>query len=289
MITVKIGDGMGNQLFNYACGYAAARREGERLRLDTSECDNAEFREFMLDRFNLKYDERESFPNRTFLQKAYKRLRRNAKYRVIRERAFFQNRRGRYSVDDVDPRVFERGRLRGKYLHGYWQNLSYFIEYMDEITAMMTPAYPQSERVIALRERLAREASCAVHVRGGDITGPGAEYFSRAIAMMEGAAPGNGGGEKISYYVFTNDRERATEALSKVAGDAADRMRYVADMGDFSDVDEFFLMAACQNQILSNSTFSTWAAYCNPNKGKTVIMPYDTLSARMKLPGWVII
>lgn len=33
MIVVKIGDGMGNQLFNYACGYAAARRENEKLLL----------------------------------------------------------------------------------------------------------------------------------------------------------------------------------------------------------------------------------------------------------------
>lgn len=37
MIVVKIGDGMGNQLFNYACGYALARREGETLKLDISE------------------------------------------------------------------------------------------------------------------------------------------------------------------------------------------------------------------------------------------------------------
>ena len=31
MIAVKIGDGMGNQLFNYACGYAQARSEERRV------------------------------------------------------------------------------------------------------------------------------------------------------------------------------------------------------------------------------------------------------------------
>ena len=54
MIIVKIGDGMGNQLFNYACGYAAARRENDTLKLDTSETDNATLRDFELDKFNLK-------------------------------------------------------------------------------------------------------------------------------------------------------------------------------------------------------------------------------------------
>ena len=51
MIIVKIGDGMGNQLFNYACGYAAARRENDTLKLDTSEADNSTLRDFELDKF----------------------------------------------------------------------------------------------------------------------------------------------------------------------------------------------------------------------------------------------
>ena len=55
MIIVKIGDGMGNQLFNYACGYAAARRENDTLKLDTSEADNSTLRDFELDKFHLKY------------------------------------------------------------------------------------------------------------------------------------------------------------------------------------------------------------------------------------------
>ena len=57
---------------------------------------------------------------------------------------------------------------------------------------------------------------------------------------------------------------RAKEALSQLSGlgetedyeDVTKRMRYVTELGEFSDVDEFFLMASCQNQILSNSTFS---------------------------------
>lgn len=54
MIAVKIGDGMGNQLFNYACGYAQARRDGDSLVLDISECDNSTLRDFELDKFHLK-------------------------------------------------------------------------------------------------------------------------------------------------------------------------------------------------------------------------------------------
>ena len=43
---------MGNQLFNYACGYAQARRDGDSLVLDISECDNSTLRDFELDKRN---------------------------------------------------------------------------------------------------------------------------------------------------------------------------------------------------------------------------------------------
>lgn len=286
---------MGNQLFNYACGYAAARREGDTLMLDTSECDNSTLRKFELDNFHLKYDARESFPNRNAWQKLYKKLRRNLKYRVIAEREVYHNRGNRYTVNDIDPRVFEKKRFRNKYLQGYWQHLPYFEEYLDEIREMMTPAYEQSERVQILAKEFETTPTCAVHVRGGDIGGPGGSYFKNAIARMEQEKPG------VRYIVFTNDMEKARESLS--AAFAADggavknggrkeadrRMDFVTELGSFSDVDEFFLMAACQNQILSNSTYSTWAAYLNPNREKTVIMPEDILSERMRLKDWIVL
>ncbi len=283
MIIVKIGDGMGNQLFNYACGYAQARREGDMLMLDTSECDNSTLRSFALDNFHLRYDARESFPNRNVFQKIYKRLRCRLKYHVIKEREVFHNRSGKYPVDDIDPRVFVKQRFRPKYLYGYWQHLSYFEEYIDEITAMMTPAYGQSKRVAELAEEFKRTPTCAVHVRGGDIVGPQASYFARAFERMEKEKPG------LQYMVFTNDRERAAEAFAEMKGGFLADIVYVADLGSFTDIDEFFLMAACQNQILSNSTFSTWAAYLNGNPDQTVIMPDDILSGRMRRKGWLIL
>lgn len=283
MVIVKIGDGMGNQLFNYACGYAAARRDKDTLMLDTSECDNSTLRKFELDKFHLKYDARESFPNRNLFQKLYKKLRRDIRYRVISEREVYKNRKKKYTVDDIDPRVFEKKRIRNKYLRGYWQHLPYFEEYLSEITAMMTPAYEQGEEVKRLTEEFQTTRTCAVHVRGGDIDGPGRAYFERAFARMEELQPG------ARYVIFTNDRVKAKEALAQIMSEQKERIRYVSELGVFSDVDEFFLMAACQNQILSNSTFSTWAAYLNPNPRKTVIMPEDILSRRMKQADWIIV
>lgn len=275
MVVIKIGDGMGNQLYNYACGYATARRDGDTLMLDTSECDNSTLRDFELDNFHLKYDARESFPNCNVFQKIYKRLRRNLKYRVIKERGMFAH--AHYTPEDEDRRIYEKKRFRNKYLHGYWQYLPYFEEYLDEILGMMTPNYAQSDRVKELTAEFKATETCAVHVRGGDIVGPGRAFFDRALKRMEEEKPG------VRFVVFTNDMEKAKEALT------GRKLTYIAELGTFSDVDEFFLMAACQNQIISNSTYSTWAAYLNPNPAKTVIMPDYEQGEAIKLKDWIVL
>lgn len=49
-----------------------------------------------------------------------------------------------------------------------------------------------------------------MHVRGGDIMGPAGAYFKHAMERMEQEKPG------VRYIVFTNDMERAEEALAPV-------------------------------------------------------------------------
>lgn len=270
MVTVKIGDGMGNQMYNYACGYAAARRTGEPLCLDISECDNSTLRDYELDNFHIVYEKKESYPNRNIRQKLYKRLRRNIKYCVVMEKDMYH----------VDQRVFQKTR-RGRYLHGYWQCLGYFEEYLDELRSMFTPAYEQSGETKRLLSEFAETPTCAVHVRGGDLGGPAREYFQKAIRALHERKP------EAEFIIFTNDPARAGECLSDTGNDI--RMRYISDCGSFSDIDEFCLMSACQNQIISNSTYSTWAAYLNVKPGRTVIAPdYHGIEV-MKLSDWLII
>ena len=90
----------------------------------------------------------------------------------------------------------------------------------------------------------------------------------------------------VSFIVFTNDLPKAKECLD----DGEARMRYIAEFGEaLSDIDEFFLMSACQNQIISNSTYSTWAAYLNTLPGRIVIVPKFHGVEQMALPDWIVL
>ncbi|MGN0160514.1 MAG: alpha-1,2-fucosyltransferase [Lachnospiraceae bacterium] len=275
MVIVKIGDGMGNQMYNYACGYAAAKKNNDTLRLDISECDNSDFRDYMLeDIFNIDCHDTISFSNKTVFHKILKRLWRDLFHHVIYENKNY--------IFLYDERVYRKKRFRNNYLYGYWQNFQFFDFCSDDIKRQFTFKYQQSEDVKSLGNKFSQENTCAIHIRGGDIVGPASEYFRKAISLMQEKNP------QVEYVVFTNDKERASECMK--SWNPGLRVKCVADLGQFSDVDEFYLMSCCQNQIISNSTFSWWAAYLNKYDSKVIIAPFiKEASSNIYPEGWNVI
>lgn len=268
MVIVKIGDGLGNQMYNYVCGYSVAKHDNDTLMLDTSDVDNSTFREYGLDKFNIDYTNRESFSNRTFFHKAYKRLRRNIKYNVIfesKEEAFPE-----------DMQVYRRKRLRNKYLHGYFQNICYFNSCRDDIIRQFTPKEPLPDNVRRLMESFENGNTCSLHIRGGDITPLPIDYYIKAVALCEAEKPGT------RYIVFSNVHEIAESYIKELGINA----KCIWEYGSFRDIDELFLMRSCRRHILSDSTFSRWGALLDDKKD-TVYAVYTDEEQRIYPAEWI--
>ena len=275
MVIVKIGDGIGNQMYNYACGYAAAKKNNDTLRLDISECDNSDIRDYQLEEvFCIDCHDTVSFSNKTFFHKVFKRLWRDLFHHVIYENKNY--------VFLYDERVYRKKRFRNNYLYGYWQNYQFFDFCRDDIIRQFQCKYEQQPRVKELIGRFSSENTCAIHIRGGDIIGPASEYFRHAVEKMNSVNPG------VRYIVFTNDTKKASECMRE--WDENMQVDCVSDLGEFSDTDEFFMMSSCRNQIISNSTFSWWAAYLNPHPEKIIIAPViSNASSNIYPDGWIVI
>jgi hypothetical protein len=139
-------------------------------------------------------------------------------------------------------------------LDGYFQCFKYCDEYRAEILDLFGFAN-------ALNKGLT-----SIHVRRGDYVQHQAafplctmNYYTKAInAMRE-----NGYND---FLVFSDDIPWCKEKFKALSGN----FYYSEGKSVFGDL---YSMAACENQIISNSTFSVWAAWANQNPNKIVIAP----------------
>ncbi len=106
-----------------------------------------------------------------------------------------------------------------------------------------------------------------VHIRRGDY------ISSKAASRIFRTLP-------VSFYKDALDRLPETSRILVFSDDANISASFAMDVGgiDISKMklslqDEFCLLAACDNHVISNSTFSWWAAYLGHKENGRIISP----------------
>lgn len=105
---------------------------------------------------------------------------------------------------------------------------------------------------------------CAVHIRAGDYADWKGwmlpkSFFGFALNEMKA--------RNLELLVFCEDIAYARDVLGE-----GYNATYLAEYS-LTDIEEFYLMSLCKNIVVSNSTFSWWAAYLNRNITKKVFAP----------------
>ena len=263
MIYVRITEGLGNQLFKYACAFAVSQKTKDRIEIDLS---GYAFRPrgYMLDRMNITGSigdfptpKRDSKIERTITKlRRIIKINSDGKCKIITESKNTQMKFGQYDFSYK----------KNIYIDGYWQNPRYFDSYRQELLKEFTPKpNVMSAKAVEYKKQLATENSVAIHIRHGDYSSDwvlGKEYYLNAVELIK---------QKVSnpvIYVFCEDIEYAKDFCGKIGTGivvSANKM--------FSDIEEFYLMSSCSHMIIANSTFSWWAAYLNQNPNSIIIAP----------------
>ena len=138
--------------------------------------------------------------------------------------------------------------------------------------------YDKSEKA-AFRRDLFRGGSASIHLRFGDYLDKQElyggictdAYYNAAIGKLTARDP------DITFFVFSNDRERAGEWVRMQAEKAENRGRSRFVLVQGSDEDhgylDLYLMSRCRNHIIANSSFSWWGAWLCANPGKITFAP----------------
>jgi len=276
MIILEMEGGLGNQMFQYAFAKACSVRSREQLFLDLTWYRNkSSKRRFLLDKLNVSYGR--SSANR--LSIGMIKLVKNPS--VLKDEGFFEEK----SLEIHGNTLLE----------GYWESYKYFEAIAEDIKKGFALKKP-SEIFIELSKDI-RPDSIAIHVRRGDFLAltdsrcqNGVPYYTRAVEQIVEKR----GLRDPQIVVFSDDPEWCKAELRSLAG----RPTAIFEGKLDSDAEELMLMSLYGNQVISNSTFSWWAAYLNPNPDKTIVMPKDWFMdtdrnskhlSGMKVPGWIVV
>ena len=281
MIITRLWGGLGNQMFQYAFGYAKAREAHTELVLDTRFFTeefiqaNPRFTKQKLNllRFPIEFKQTINENGELVRINKYQEHRINQILRVPylsvlpagNKLIYVKETRMRFQP------VLSRIKKDNRYYDGYWQTEKYFADFRDEISRQYTFS---SERASTFVKETGADQpnAVAIHMRMGDygrkhltahhnyVINP--EYYTRAIERVR---------ERITnprFYICSNNIKNAIEFLGLKS-----EYIYVSLVEGMTDLDEFTIMSQCPNHIISNSTFSWWAAWLGKQEETTNIAP----------------
>lgn len=273
--------GLGNQLFQYAFGYALSRVKNDRFYIDITGFMH-QHRKFELDAFNIS----------ARIISVNPIIKDERVYRILAGLVRLSKTGFSKTILNEDSANYNKFAYknimykRSIYLSGYWQNWRYFNQYRDELLVEFSPKSGFiSKEARDMIQQVSSENSAAIHIRRGDylnldgwLINP--IYYLKAIEQMEYKK-----GKRLNYFVFCEDTHFADNLLQGSNYQLITRGNYI------SDFEEFLVMTACSNHIISNSSYSWWAAYLHSNPiNHTVIAPmYKQWVREYYLPEWICI
>lgn len=266
LIVLKLNGGLGNQMFQYACGRAVSIKKEVPLFVDCTSFPDKNGRKYSLDGFNVKVD----VADKQLLNKFkgsltagfFKKMGINihSQYECYFEKELFV----------FNPEIFEMG--DNLHLDGYWQNEKYFKDIKNTLYEDFTLRSILSKKGILIKERIEKSNAVALHIRRGDYVSNsetnrvhgalGLNYYEKAIDIIS---------KKIDsphFFVFSDDIVWAENNIKSPFP-----IEFIKDH-ECSDVEELFLMSRCKHQIIANSSFSWWGAWLNKNTEKTIVAPH---------------
>jgi len=287
MNIIRMSGGLGNQMFQYAL-YLKLRSLGKEVKFDDiNEYRSENVRPIMLSVFGISY------PRATWNEiieftdgsmKIMKRIRR----KLFGRKAIEYCEKGFY-----DPEVLS---FESMYLRGSFQSEKYFEDIAEEVRE--TYKFPALEKM-HLPEKLYASTmdtlneienvnAVGIHMYRSDsrteeelYEGICTEkYYEGAVRYIQEKNPDS------VFYIFSNEpkwvkkwvdnliKTQITEGMTRSDIKALKKnFVMVATNTEYTGYLDMLLMSSCKHNIISNSSFSWWAAWINSHPDKIVIAP----------------
>ena len=234
MILMKIQGGLGNQMFQWACGRSLSIERHCSLIIDTSSFIADRKRSFRLPLFN-------KINQAIFTSEVFVLNTSISGFTQI--------------TDDFKTFDFSRGEI---HMNGYWQSELFF----KNIKKVIEEDFNLINYEYILRKYPIIDRTISLHIRRGDYVTSNGYHPVQPLSYYEKALDIIGDWNKL--LVFSDDIEWCKNNLN------FDKVQFVEEANEFETL---YLMSHVQDNIIANSSFSWWGAWLNKNPQKRVIAP----------------
>lgn len=270
MVIVKISQGLANSIYEFATGYALAKKLNQELVLDISECIVSGICSwgFSLDYFKLPQFKKILYGvqdiahvSHTDINSIFRKIKDNSTVLVEHEADTVEGGLWYKSIKDI----YQMNLRDNIYLCGYFfSREKYYEDFWEEIRQLFT-LREKSAEVLQFELLIKGKVSVGIHMRRGDMlladwaTRMNDNYYLAAIEICREQF-----GDCI-FCVFSDDIDYAKQLIGKDKS-----VYYINYLGyDNAALDEFVCLSMCNHRIMSNSsTFSRLADELNGAAGR---------------------
>jgi hypothetical protein len=262
-IRLYLSGGLGNQLFQYATAIIFANKENRQLIVDIS------FYKYKINKSverNVELFDFDILKHPTVTNYLLFKLISSISSRQLRVLGKF------FGVPIFKtPFSFLELPKNINFLYGYFQNSCFFKNHQHELYKMFQSITHSSDNCKLLTIELKEiDNTVCIHIRRGDYLQATANsgyyplnksYFTNSINKLQSIQ------ENLYFYIFSDDIDWCIIEFSWLKN-----VKFISP-NDFSTSETLLLMSLCRHFIISNSTFSWWAAFLGQKNKGTIIMP----------------
>lgn len=269
MIIGNLKGGLGNQLFIYTFLYTLAKKNSTQFFFDLTNYNLNLGKSLEIDKLELEIKECRKDSLRKFRKisifKLQEIIKQKLNLRILNDNVIYED---KFSINEFNKQ-YKKSNIY--YLDGYWQNNNFFnanSEYFKRIFKVKNIFLSKNYERLK-QEVVSTPNALCLHVRKNDYLNKinnniysniTLDYYKKAISLIEK--------KKIisKIYVFTDDILWVKKNL---------HLNNIVLINDYNltTVEEFEIMKIFKNIIISNSTFSLWAALLNQNNDNLIIVP----------------
>lgn len=279
MILIQQNGGLGNQMFQYACGRSLAIKHQTSLILDLS---------FLKENISNRGTTKRTFELFDVFQINSKEASisdlKNGKplfYKVLNVFAFKLGFKGiqmsKYFIENkfsYNTNIKKVG--EDCYLSGYWQSPKYFNSIESVIRKDFTFYKQLDNRNLEMVHLIEKSNAVSLHIRRTDFQNSNSnnthgtctlDYYKKAAKYISTKI------KEPHFFVFSDDINWAKENLKLPF-----QLTFISGNNGRKSYVDMQLMSVCKHNIIANSSFSWWGAWLNSNRNKIVIAPKNWFS-----------